>query len=169
MDAKLFCLLHSCRNPIKKVRLIHYIYMMQQFPRDFEFSYKFKPSGLYSDSLDAYISEMACAGMIYIDDGFVQTTPKGDNLYSNVVLSMEEWDYEDWLYRVAENLTDAELSLACMSDLLVQDTLRRYGVDGLMTEKQRICDILSTLSKVYTMENFNNSLKLFRHIRSGIA
>jgi len=143
--------------------------MMQQYPRGFEFRFKFGAEGLYSDNLDSFISEMACAGMIVVDNGHIQSTPKGDAVYASTVLSMEEWDYADWVFDAAEALTDEELIFVCMSDVLVQDTLKRKGAEGLMIEKTRICDALASLSRVYTLENFNNSLKIFRHIRSGMA
>ncbi len=164
-----FCLLHSCRNRVKKSRLVYYIYMMQQQPSYSGFIFKFGAEGLYSDSLDGYISEMACEGLLVVDDGHIQTTPKGDAVYASTHLSENEWRCADWVFSTAEKYTDDELIFVCMSDILVQDTLKRRGVEGLMTDKGRICSALQSLSRIYSSENFNNSLKVFKHIRSGLA
>ena len=66
-----------------------------------------------------------------------------------------------------DSLSDAELYLIVITDLLISDVRSKLGVNGLITQKEQIKSSVASLCKDYSEENFDDALKLLRLIRDG--
>lgn len=165
-DDMLFSVLHACENDIETGRIIYYIYMYQIAGLNFSYKYKINPCGLICKPLNSYLDSVVNIDEISIDNGVIRLTDIGRQHLDDTVLTDEELSKLVYMRSVLDQMTEQELHLICIVDIVVYDVLRNYGVDGLLSQEGRIKSTISSICKEYTDENFNFALKFIRSIKN---
>lgn len=163
----LFCLLESCSDGLESSKLIYYMYVFQLAGFDFKFKYRLTTSGMTCKQLNNYLSEVVNLDKVEISNGVVTLTTLGRLYYDNVVLTASEWDKINYIKSVLDALNEEELLFVCITHIIVYDVLRDYGVDGLISQKEKIQQSLSVLSSEYSDDNFNTALKFIRKVKES--
>lgn len=158
-------ILHSCSDDLESSKLVYYMYMYQIAGLNFSFRYKLNAFGLTSKSLDAYLNEVISYNKVESCNGVVSLTSEGELYYNNILLTAEEWDKLDFIKNVLDRMTEQELFLICITDMMVYETLESYGVDALIRKKNEIKHTIASLCKEYTDDNFDAALKFIRAIK----
>lgn len=162
-----FCTLESCIDGLESSKLIYYMYVFQMAGFNYNFRYRLNATGLVSKQLNEVLCGVVNADKVIVEDGVIKLTKSGLFYYNNVVLTLSEWDKIIYIKSVLDSLSEQELYLICIVDMIVFDVLKTYGVDGLITQKNRIKTTISALSTEYSEENFNAALKFIRKVKGN--
>lgn len=161
----MFCILESCVDDLESNRLIYYMYAFQMAGFDFNFKYKLNASGLVCRQLNDILCGVVNDDKVVINDGIIQLTKSGMFYYNNIALTAKEWDKVNYIKSVFDIMSESELFFICITDMLVYDVLKVYGVDGLIQQKDKIINTVSSLSSEYTDENFDTALKFIKDVK----
>lgn len=164
----LFSILHSCENGLESNRLIYYMYISQLAGLSFNFKYRVNASGLSCRPLNDYIGNVVNNDYIKVDNGVIKVTKLGRYYYNSIILTADEWDIVNDIKNTLDTMDEKELFFICIVDIVVYDVLKKFGVDGLITQKSKIVSAISSLSQEYTDENFDAALKFIRKIKGDI-
>ena len=81
-------------------------------------------------------------------------------------MTAEEWDFIEDIKSVLDKLSEKELQALCITDMIVYDTLHRYGVDGLVKQEDTIKSSIRTIcGSNFKDDDFDASLKFLRKVR----
>lgn len=164
-DDVTFCTLESCIDELESSRLIYYMYIFQIAGFDFNLRYRLSATGLVSKQLNEVLCGVVNDDKVTVKDGVIKLTKTGFLYYDNVALTMSEWDKVIYIKHVLDALNEQELFLVCIVDMMVFDVLKTYGVEGLVSQKDRIKNTISALSPEYSEENFDTALKFVRKVK----
>lgn len=162
----LFSAIQSCEDGLESNKLIYYIYIYQIAGLDYKFRYKIDASGLSCVGINNLLSQTISSGYIQLHQGVATLTAKGDAYLYNIPMTAKEWDFIEFIKTILDALTEDELKTLCITDMIVFDTLDKYGVDGLIRQESRIkASIRALCGGALSDEDFNASLKILRKVR----
>lgn len=164
----LFCVLHSSEYNLESRRLIYYMYVYQLAGLDFKFKYRIDASGLICKPLNDYLGAVVNSDKVIVNDGIISLTSEGRFYHDNIMLTASEWDKVNYIRNVLDSMNEQELYFVCIVDMFVYDVLAKFGVDGLISQKNKIKKSISALSKAYTDDNFDSALKFIRIVKGEI-
>lgn len=167
VDDALFAMLHSCSEQLSSNRLVSYMYMYQLAGLDYQFRYQIASSGIKARSINSFLNAVINEDKLEVIDGIVRLTTLGELYYTSVPLTYAEWEKINDIKSCLDSLSDEELYFVVLTDIVVSDTLKTYGVEGLMSQRTRITTTLSNLSREYSDENFDSALKIIRKVKEG--
>ena len=166
-DDKLFCILTSCEESIKSSRLVCYMYLFQSAGYDFNFRYNLSATGLKSKGLSNYIDLLVNEGKIETKRGTINPTSTGLELLDSFVLSLDEVEFHDYILDVMKDVSFDDLYFIVVTDMVISETKKQKGVEGLISDRAVIEETVSHLSGVYSKENFDAAVKFLNIIRKG--
>ena len=93
-----------------------------------------------------------------LNNGIISLTSRGSSILFNTPMTAEEWDFIEDIKSTLDKLSEKELQALCITDMIVYDTLQRYGVDGLIKQENRIkSSIRAICSNDFKDEDFDAS------------
>lgn len=162
-DDVTLCILHSC--DVKADRLVYYIYLYQKAGLGYSFQYKTNVSGLYCRGLTEAIDALVNDDKVEYRDGLLCLTKSGSLYYDDIILTYHEWYKLNTILDMLNDLSEADLFLICMADLMISEVRSKSGVAGLISQESRIKVALSHLASSYSEENFDAALKFIKTIK----
>ena len=165
---KLFCILASCEKHIAVNNLSSYMYLFQLAGYDFNFKFKIQSSGLRSSFLNNYLDTLDNEGYIVIDDSCIKLTQYGKSTLDDFILSLDELERFEKILNTLNNFDKDELYFLVIVDMVISEVRKKSGVEGLASEKNRITSLVKSLTKDYTDEDFDASIKFLRMIKGDI-
>lgn len=163
----IFAILQACVDGLRSDRLVYYMYAFQQFGLDLRYRYRVKSSGIACRDIATALNTMIAHNKVVCRGGELTLTSEGYLYYDNIVLTLSEWDKLFAVKHLLDSLSEEELFFVCVTDIVVNDMLKRSGVDGLRSGRATIEGIIKNLSLEYSEDNFNTALKVMREIKEG--
>lgn len=164
-DDKLFCLLTSIETPISTGRLNCYIYILQKLGFTLDYQFRVNVSGVRSKSFARYLEEQISTGFITQKDGNISLTSESLKVLESFILTWEELDSTSRVKYILDRLTDDELYLVCIVDIIITDVIKTRGIEALVTSRNFIENSVSNLCSAYSKENFNLAVALIRRLK----
>lgn len=166
IDDVLFSILQSCCDSLDSNKLVYYVYIYQVAGLNYKFRYKIDASGLSCSGINNLLSQVINDGNVTLNNGIISLTSRGSSILFNTPMTAEEWDFIEDIKSTLDKLSEKELQALCITDMIVYDTLQRYGVDGLIKQENRIkSSIRAICSNDFKDEDFDASLKFLRKVR----
>lgn len=162
---RLFCLLLSAESDISIGRLNCYTYMFQKLGFSLEYPFRINVSGVRSKSFARYLEEQVSTGLVLQKNGTIVLTKDSSTLLEGFILSYDELSVTDRIKKILDNLSDDELYLVCIVDIIIEDVIKSKGVDALVTSRNFIETSVKNLCSEYTEENFNLAVSLIRKLK----
>lgn len=162
----LFCLLNSCESStcsISKLTSSMYLYQIAGF--DFKLRYKIIYNGISSRDLNSYISEVIAQGYIYESNDGIALTDLGKSTLNDFVGTASEFELVDLVQKVCNLCSSDDLNSICITNIMIQEVEEKYGVSGLIEQKQKIIDTLTRLLNDFSLEDFNYSVGLIHKLK----
>lgn len=162
---RLFCLLLLSDSSTSISRLNCSTYLMQKIGFNLDYTFRLNVSGVRSKSFSRYLEEQVSTGLILQTNGFICASK--DSLYTleNFVLFYNEIEVVDRIKTIISNLSDDELHLICVVDMILEDLVKTKGVNSLVTEREFIESSVENLCSAYSKENFNLAISLLRTLK----
>lgn len=167
-DDILFSILNACSNTNGHCKLISSIYLYKIAGLDINVKFKLPYKGIESQELSDIITNVISKGYLEEKDSDLCLTNLGYTILESFVGSLSELEYIESIQDLCSKLTYEELNFICITDFIIQEVLTKYGVDGLITQEERIKSTLKLLSPEYSEENFNIALGIANKLRRGI-
>lgn len=165
-DDALFSIVQSCSDGLESGKLIYYVYIYQIAGLDYKFRYKINTAGLSCRGLDNLLSHVINENKVKVESGRISLTSRGSFYLYSVPMTAKEWEFIDFIKTTLDNLTEADLQAICITDLIVYDTLAKYGVKGLVNQENKIKSSIKALcSNDFDDEDFNAALEFLRKVR----
>lgn len=165
-DDALFSVIHSCFDGLDSGKLVYYVYMYQVAGLDFKFRYKINTSGLTCRGVDNLLSQVINENKVSVTDGKIILTSRGRLYYYNIPLTADEWELINYIKATLDTLTEEDLFAVCITDMIVYDTLAKYGVAGLVGQEDKIKTSIKALSPKFDDDDFDTALKFIRKVRN---
>lgn len=162
-----FAILQSCVDGLRSDRLVYYLYVLQKAGLDINFRYRVKANGIACRDVATALNTLIAHNKVKCEDGCLIPTAEGYLYYDNVLLTLQEWEQVWGIMRLLDSLSEDELFFVCVTDIVVNDMLKRSGVEGLSKSRSTIESMIGTLSGEYSADNFNTALKFMREVREG--
>lgn len=163
----IFSILLSCVDGLRSDRLVYYLYALQKFGLNLRYRYRVQASGIACRDIATALNTMIAHNKIACEDGELSLTSEGYLYYDNIVLTLAEWEKLWSVKCLLDSLSEEELFFVCVTDIIVNDMLKRSGVDGLREGRSTIECMIKNLSCEYSEDNFNTALKVMREIKEG--
>lgn len=165
-DDVLFSILQSCCDDLDSNKLVYYVYIYQIAGLNYKFRYKIDASGLSCNGINNLLSQVINDGNVTLKNGIIKLTHRGSSILFNTPMTAEEWDFIEDIKSVLDKLSEKELQALCITDMIVYDTLHRYGVDGLVKQEDTIKSSIRTIcGSNFKDDDFDASLKFLRKVR----
>ena len=164
-DDRLFCLLFSAESGIGIGRLNCYTYMFQKLGFVLDYPFRINVSGVRSKSFARYLEDKVSTGLVVQKNGTIVLTRDSSLILENFILSYNELSTVDRIKKTLDGLSDEELYLVCIVDIIIEDVIKTKGVDALVTSRNFIETSVKNLCSEYTEENFNLAVALIRRLK----
>lgn len=165
-DDVLFSILQSCCDDLDSNRLIYYVYIYQIAGLDYKFRYKIDASGLSCNGINNLLSQVINDGNVSLKNGIIKLTSRGSSILFNTPMTAKEWDFIEDIKSALDEFSEEDLKALCITDMIVYDTLNRYGVDGLIKQESIIKSSIRTIcGNNFTDADFDAALKFLRKVR----
>lgn len=162
---RLFCLLFASETPIGISRLNCYTYIYQRLGFSLDYPFRINISGVRSKSFARYLEEQVSTGFVVQNNGYIELTTDSYATLEDFVLTFEELTSAVKIKDTLDSLTDEELYLVCIVDIIIEDVIKTKGIDSLASSRSFIEKSVSSLCSEYTQENFNLSVALLRRLK----
>lgn len=162
---RLFCLLTSIEKPISTGRLNCYIYILQKLGFNLDFQFRVNVSGVRSKSFSRYLEEQVSTGFIVQRNGDITLTSESSRVLENFILTWESLDSVFKIKSTLDALSDDELYLVCIVDIIITDVIKSRGIDALVTSRNFVENSVKNLCSEYSEANFNLAVALIRKLK----
>lgn len=162
---RLYCLLSSLGDGISVRRLNYYTYLLQKAGFDLNYSFRLNVSGIASRSFSRFLESKISKGILYQDAGIVKPTDDSNSLLYNYILSFEELNITKKIKDMLDLLSDDELYLICIVDIMIEDIIKTKGTNSLLNSREFIEHSVQGLCSNYSSENFDSAVNLLRFIK----
>lgn len=162
---RLFCLLLLTDTPISIGRLNCSTYILQKIGLCLDYHFRINVSGVRSKSFSRFLEEQVATGVALQNNGFISLSKDSSYLLENFVLSFDDLSKLDKVQDILSKLSDDELHLVCVVDMIIEDMIKTKGVNGLVTERKFIESSIENLCSAYSQENFNSAISLLRNLK----
>lgn len=160
-----FSILHSCSDGLRADKLVYYMYAFQKAGLSLKYRYRVQANGITCRDIAAALNNLIALNKIACEDGMLELLPEGALYYNNVVLTYSEWEKVCGVKAMLDGLSEDELFLICVTDIVMSDMIRRSGVEGLEKGRATVEGTISNLSREYSPENFDAALYVMRQIK----
>lgn len=165
-DDVLFSILQSCCDGLDSNKLVYYVYIYQIAGLNYKFRYKIDASGLSCNGINNLLSQVINDGNVTLKNGLIKLTARGSSILFNTPMTAKEWDFIEDIKSALDELSEKDLHALCITDMIVYDTLNRYGVDGLIKQESTIKSSIRTIcGNDFKDEDFDAALKFLRKVR----
>lgn len=161
----LFCVLSACQTGCSLSRLTNSIYIYQLAGFSINFKFKLPFCNLESFDLGRVVAEQTSMGYLKeTSDGF-NLTVLGEELLNGFAGSIAEFEYCNKISSICSSLDNDALSFVCLVDYIITEVKEKFGVSGLIEQRDKITSTLKRLSAKYTDANFDEALSIIRNIK----
>ena len=164
-DDKFYCVTACCDNNFTYARSLYSMYLFQMAGFNLGYRFKITTSGVCSRDFDAYMNDKIADGSFKTENGNILTCFNIEEYLLNTPIDLSGIEITDFIISSLANVTDDELALICLTDILIQDTLKKGGAEYLQKQRETIESTLATLSSSYTKENFDVAINITRALR----
>ena len=164
-DDKFYCVTACCDNNFSYARSLYSMYLFQIAGFNLGYRFKITTSGVCSRDFDAYMNDKIADGSFKTKDGDILTCFNIEDFLLSTPIDLSGIEVTDYIISNLSNVTDDELAFICLTDILIQDTLRKGGADYLKKQRSSIEDTLAALSACYSEENFDAAIYITRTLR----
>jgi hypothetical protein len=161
----LFCVLSACKSSCSISRLTNIVYIYQLLKFNINFKFKLPFCNLESLELGRFVSEQISMGYLEETSSGFNLTILGEELLNGFVGSKTEFEYCDKVNSVCADLDNDALSFICLANYIITEVKEKFGVIGLIEQKDKITATLKRLSAKYTDANFNEALSIIRNLK----
>ena len=147
---RLYCLLLSSNSGISIGRLNCYMYVFQKVGFKLDYSFRINVSGVRSKNFSRYLEEQVSTGLLTQKKGIINLTSESVGLLERSILSYDEIVSSDKVIEVLSSLSDDELHLVCVVDMIIEDVIKTKGVGALVDSRDFIEKSVSNLCSEYT-------------------
>ena len=145
-DDALFCILNACYKRNSICKLISNMYIYQLAGLSLNFKYKIPYKGISSQDLNKFITETITKGYLKeVNDG-LELTSLGLSTLESFAGTIEEFEFIDYIQDLCNKLSYDELNFLCITDFVISEVKEKYGVNGLISQENRIRITLKNLS-----------------------
>lgn len=162
---RLYCLLLASENGISIGRLNCYMYVFQKVGFKLDYSFRINVSGVRSKNFSRYLEEQVSTGLLTQKKGIINLTSESTALLEMSILSYDEILSSNKIIEVLSSLSDDELHLVCVVDMIIKDVIKTKGVGALVDSRDFIEKSVSNLCSAYTKENFNLAVALMQKLK----
>ena len=162
---RLYCLLLSSDSGISIGRLNCYMYVFQKVGFKLDYSFRINVSGVRSKNFSRYLEEQVSTGLLTQKKGIISLTNESIGVLERFILSYDEIVSSDRVIEVLSSLSDDELHLVCVTDIIINDVIESKGVGALVESRDFIENSVSNLCSAYTKENFNLAVALMKNLK----
>lgn len=164
-----FCILHSCVDGIRSDRLVYYMYAYQKAGLNLKYRYRVQVHGISCSDITAVLNSLITQNKLVCEKGQLILTDEGYRDYDNVSLTLKEWELINGIKSLFDKFSREELFFICVSDIVVNDMLRRSGVDGLRSGRATVESAIRNLTTEFSEENFDTALSIMRQLSEGVV
>jgi len=163
-DDKSFCNLLACQSNVGIKKLPYLAYLMQISGFDLRYHYSIRLDTIKSHGLISSLGDLVSMG--YATQGY-ELTEAGEQELSTYCITNEEDTLCDKIMFYVSELSHSQLYLICVTDMMLQDSLRRGGYKSLQNDRENIEDTVKGLCSAYTPDDFNTAVGILRELRKG--
>lgn len=164
-DDRLFCLLFSAESGISVKRLNCYNYILQNLGFSLDYSFRINVSGVRSKNFSRYLEEQVSTGLIIQKNGIIMLNSDSLLQLGSFVLFYNELTTVDTIKSILDKLSDDELYLVCVVNIIMEDLIKSKGVDALVSSRDFIEQSVENLCSEYSKENFNLAISLLSKLK----
>lgn len=159
-DNRLFCLLYYTEDSITTYRLNCYMYLLQKLGLKMGYVFRVTVSGLRSKNFALYLEEQLSLGVLEQKSGLIYLSSDSRFTLDSFVVSLHNLNVMLKLKHILSSLSDDELYLVCITDIIINDVVSTKGVDSLIAQREFIESSVKNLCSIYSKENFNLAVSL---------
>lgn len=161
---RLYCLIFSALDGISVKRLSCYMYLLQKIGFNLDYTYSITTRGIQSKNFSRYLEKQVSTGLLQQTRGTIIPSQQGVSYLERCIVSYDEYICPRLLVSMLDKLSDEELYLVCVTDIILQDIIKSRGIDALLKEREFIETSISNLCSAYSKDNFNMTISLLSKI-----